>query len=325
GGARPRLQDLQAARPHDHLVVDVERRDVRDLARDRRSLAAAGSRHDHQDARRALPRLEPERRQDLVQDPPRLAGGRLLLHPHLGPHQLAREDQGEARALEAAEDFRQKATRIATALRGRAGRRRDGRGGLARLCEEARQGQSRGGGQHSMADRYHPVKPRSAGPAVGRWRARKSYRAPGSAVSSIRPRVLQSGPRVRSDPQGRHRMSRTATYEDANLILRLYEMRREDRMRAARAWFVASCHVRSPEELLALAPPGSEANASFRMVTSYWEMVASFITRGVLDPELFFQSGQEIVLVWERIKDLVPISRANNKGPHLFRNLETVA
>ncbi|HXU46530.1 MAG TPA: hypothetical protein VN783_13465, partial [Thermoanaerobaculia bacterium] len=36
-------------------------------------------------------------------------------------------------------------------------------------------------------------------------------------------------------------------------------------------------------------------------------------------------SGQEIVLVWERIKDLVPISRANNKGPHLFRNLETVA
>ena len=68
------------------------------------------------------------------------------------------------------------------------------------------------------------------------------------------------------------------TYDDANLILRLYEMRREARMRQARAWFTSKCKgVQSFEELMKLAPPGSDENASFRQVVTYWDLVASFI------------------------------------------------
>ena len=81
-----------------------------------------------------------------------------------------------------------------------------------------------------------------------------------------------------------------ATYDDVNLIMRLYETRRDDRMREAREWFRASFKVKSYEEFQALCPPGSESNASYRMVTTYWEMVASFLTSGVLNAELFYQT-----------------------------------
>src|ERR1041385_8280829 len=89
-----------------------------------------------------------------------------------------------------------------------------------------------------------------------------------------------------------------ATYDDVNLILRLYEMRREERLRDARKWFIASFKVKTFEDFQTLCPPGSETNASYRMVTSYWEMVGSFLTSGVLNNELFYQSGRELLFAW---------------------------
>jgi hypothetical protein len=119
-------------------------------------------------------------------------------------------------------------------------------------------------------------------------------------------------------------MNPKPTYDDANLILRLYEMRREDRMRQARAWFTAKCKVTSYEELMKLAPGGSEENASFRMVVSYWDLVASFMTAGVLNKELFFQSGRELLVVWERVRDFLPSLRDTYKDPNYLRHLEAV-
>lgn len=117
----------------------------------------------------------------------------------------------------------------------------------------------------------------------------------------------------------------TATYDDVNLILHLYEMRREERMRQARSWFAGSFKAKTLEELTALCPVGSDANASYRMVTSYWEMVSSFITAGVLNQELFFQSGRELLFVWERIRDVLPKAREANGDPAFLRNFETIA
>ena len=114
------------------------------------------------------------------------------------------------------------------------------------------------------------------------------------------------------------------TYDDANLILKLYETRREDRMRKARMWFVSHFKVKSWDELQKLAPLGSDENASYRMVITYWDMVASFITSGVLHQELFYQSGREMLLVWERVKDVLPEIRHVYKDPHLWSHLETV-
>jgi hypothetical protein len=114
------------------------------------------------------------------------------------------------------------------------------------------------------------------------------------------------------------------TYDDANLIVRLYEMRREERMREARAWFTASFRPKKWEELATLVPPGSPENASFRMVITYWDMVASFIVTGVLNKELFFQSGRELLVVHERMRPVLPGIRDAYKDPSYMANLERV-
>lgn len=119
-------------------------------------------------------------------------------------------------------------------------------------------------------------------------------------------------------------MTQKPTYDDANLILRLYEMRREERMRKARAWFAGNFKVKTYDELLKLAPGGSDENASFRMVTSYWELVSSFMTSGILNKELFFQSGRELLVVWERVRDFLPSMREAYQDPNFLKHLETI-
>ncbi|MCX6594525.1 MAG: hypothetical protein NTZ56_23680 [Acidobacteria bacterium] len=116
-----------------------------------------------------------------------------------------------------------------------------------------------------------------------------------------------------------------ATYDDANLLLRLYDLRREDKMRAARDWFVKNARFASMEEMQKVCPPGSQENAYYRQVVSYWDMTASFVTSGVLNAELFFQSNRELVLVWVRVEKLIPQVREAFNDPSAFRNLERVA
>jgi hypothetical protein len=116
-----------------------------------------------------------------------------------------------------------------------------------------------------------------------------------------------------------------ATYQDAELVLKLYEMRREERMRAARSWFMASFKVQSLAEAMEKFPPGSDTNASLRMVTSYWEMAASFVVRGVLHEELFFENSTEMLVVWERVKGIVEDFRQARKNPLYLHNLEKAA
>jgi len=116
-----------------------------------------------------------------------------------------------------------------------------------------------------------------------------------------------------------------ATYDDVRLILRLYEMRREEKLRAARAWFSANFKVKTMAEFNQLCPRGSESNAYARQVTTYWDMVASFINAGVLNQELFFQSGRELLFVWVRLEPFIGEFRAAMKDPDYYKNLETVA
>ena len=120
-------------------------------------------------------------------------------------------------------------------------------------------------------------------------------------------------------------MQARATYDDAQLIVKLYDMRREDRLRRARAWFSASFHAQSADALNALCPPGSDESTSYRMVTTYWEMVASFVASGVLNPELFYQSGRELLLVWTRIEGILAAVREQQKDPMYYSNLEAAA
>lgn len=119
-------------------------------------------------------------------------------------------------------------------------------------------------------------------------------------------------------------MTSRPTYDDASLILRLYELRRDERMREARAWFTASFRPKTWEDLATLVPPGSVENASYRMVISYWDMVASFIVTGVLNKELFFHSGRELLLVYERLRIVLPGIREAYKDPSYMADLERI-
>ena len=119
-------------------------------------------------------------------------------------------------------------------------------------------------------------------------------------------------------------MAMQATYDDANLILRLYEIRREEKMRTARTWFAVNFKPKSMEEVGKLAAPGTTENAYMRQVATYFEMVASFITSGVLNKELYFQSGGELLLTYVRLRPVIHAMREANKNPQVYRNLETV-
>ena len=116
-----------------------------------------------------------------------------------------------------------------------------------------------------------------------------------------------------------------ATYDDVNLILKLYDMRREEKMRAARAWFFANCKPKSMADFQQMCPPGSAENASFRQVASYWDMAASFVAAGVLNDVLFFQNNRELLFVWLRVEPVIGDMRTAFKDPNYMKNLETVA
>jgi hypothetical protein len=112
------------------------------------------------------------------------------------------------------------------------------------------------------------------------------------------------------------------TYDDVNLILKLYDIRRETKLRDARNWFVANFKCKTMAEFGQLCPPGSEANAYYRQCVSYWDMAGSFVNSGVLNPELFFANTREILLCYERIKPILSEVRAAFKDPHYLGNLE---
>lgn len=109
------------------------------------------------------------------------------------------------------------------------------------------------------------------------------------------------------------------THDQANLLLRLYELRREPRMREAREWFAAKFRPGSYEELSKQTPAD---NASMRMVVSYWEMAANMVNRGLIDEEFFFENTGEQWMVWERIKPVVQAMRERTRNPHQFEGLE---
>ena len=121
-------------------------------------------------------------------------------------------------------------------------------------------------------------------------------------------------------------MKTTPTYDDAKLILKLYDLRREEKLRAARKWVGTMPALTTREEWLKICPPGSEENAYFRMVTTYWEMAASFVVTGILNRELFYRSNNmELLLVWEKIRRFVPEQRATIKDPLRYKQIEEVA
>ena len=90
-----------------------------------------------------------------------------------------------------------------------------------------------------------------------------------------------------------------ANNADAQLILKLYELRTEEGLRSARKWVVGEFWPTTSEEFFAVQRAmGSDHNAYLRQVVSYWEMAAAFVLHGALDAELFFDCvGENLLLL----------------------------
>lgn len=115
------------------------------------------------------------------------------------------------------------------------------------------------------------------------------------------------------------------TPAQAQLVLQLYDLRREAKLRQAREWFVQNYNVKTVEAANRLTPPGSQENAYVRMTVSYWEQACALLNYGLLHEELFFETTGEFFVVWESIKPLVPQWRKLYKDPHMAEHLEKAA
>jgi hypothetical protein len=117
---------------------------------------------------------------------------------------------------------------------------------------------------------------------------------------------------------------RPPTHADAELMLRLYELRREPEMRKARNWAMFDFSPQSVADVMSIAgSPKTEQNHWLRQVAGYWEMACSFVNRGILDRELFVENSGEMLNFWVKMKPILPELRAQSGFP-VLANMEQV-
>ncbi len=108
--------------------------------------------------------------------------------------------------------------------------------------------------------------------------------------------------------------------EQANLILKLYDLRREETMRKARDWFFMQFHPQSIDEFYAnMMGPNS---AMMRMVPSYWEMAATLVIHGAIDVSFFNEANGEHFGVFAKLEPFLPELRKGMVGERFLQNLE---
>lgn len=122
-------------------------------------------------------------------------------------------------------------------------------------------------------------------------------------------------------------MAKKATATDAQLILQLYDLRREAEMRKARNWWFVSFWPRNADDFMKIAfTPGSQENNWLRQVSGYWSMAASFVLQGALNAELFLQpavSG-EMFIVFAKVYPFLKELRQKAGDPQMFSTIEQV-
>lgn len=121
-------------------------------------------------------------------------------------------------------------------------------------------------------------------------------------------------------------MPKKPTAEDAKIIMQLYELRREAEMRKARSWY-AGWWPHSADEIVQMvsSPSNPQENAWFRQVNGYWDMAASFVLHGVVNEELFFESGGEMWFILAKLQPFLKEVRQKAGIPQGFTRIEKVA
>lgn len=114
-----------------------------------------------------------------------------------------------------------------------------------------------------------------------------------------------------------------ASATDAELILRLYELRTEATMRKARNFVIMEFFPKSISDVQDLFANRSqpELNAYFRQATSYWDMASAMVNHGSIDRELFFDTNGEFFAIWAKFGGMIEDLR-QIFGPQYLANLE---
>jgi hypothetical protein len=120
-------------------------------------------------------------------------------------------------------------------------------------------------------------------------------------------------------------MATNPTYEQAKLQLKLFDLRRETRLRQARDWFSKNYFANTLDEAMIIAPMGTEAGTSYMMVVSYWDQTCAYLNHGLLHEDLFFETSGEFFFVWERVKPTIREGRQRFSHPLYLANLEKAA
>lgn len=119
-------------------------------------------------------------------------------------------------------------------------------------------------------------------------------------------------------------MAKKPTTADAELILKLYDLRREAEIRKARNWWLGFWPNNADDVMKVAMALGTQENAWLRQVGGYWEMAASLANHGVISQELFLEpsfSG-EMVFIFAKVYPFLKDLREKMNSPTLFSNVE---
>ena len=117
-----------------------------------------------------------------------------------------------------------------------------------------------------------------------------------------------------------------ATTADAELVLRLYELRREETLRKARRFMIFDFNPKTVDELRVVSrDPKSEHNPFWRQAISYWEMAASFVLRGALDADLYLDSSAEGILLYAKFHHFHAETEKQSGNPFMRKTAELIA
>jgi len=117
-----------------------------------------------------------------------------------------------------------------------------------------------------------------------------------------------------------------ASAADAELLLKLYELRQEDTLRRARRFLVSDFNPTTVEELRVVSRDAkSEYNPYWRQAMSFWEMAASIVLRGALDADLFLDSSVEGILIYAKFHHFHAETEKQSGNPFMGRTAELIA
>jgi hypothetical protein len=108
-------------------------------------------------------------------------------------------------------------------------------------------------------------------------------------------------------------------YKDADLILKLYDLRREKTMREARNWFF-TFNPQNPQDFMDVLT--SEKSGWYRMVISYWDMACSLVNNGAIDADMFNDANGEHIFVYAKMEPWIPMLREQMGAPQFLAHLE---